>query len=79
MKAAGASAKLDLLAMLLKAVYYLQLVEIVGLCGISFVHNREHYRKSTEAKPASEYIIVLWNSWANLLPFWSLKVGGILK
>lgn len=34
-----------LLNRLLKAVYVLQIVEIVGLCGISFIHNREHYRE----------------------------------
>ena len=33
------------LAKLLKAIYYLQLVEIVGLVLISFIHNREHYRE----------------------------------
>ena len=33
------------LAKLLHWCFYLQIVEIVGLCGISFVHNREHYRK----------------------------------
>ena len=32
---------------LLKGCYYLQICEIIGLCGISFIHNREHYRKST--------------------------------
>lgn len=35
------------LAKLLKAIYYLQLVEIVGLVLISFIHNREHYREYT--------------------------------
>ena len=30
---------------LLKIVYYLQIMEIVGLCGISFIHNRENYRE----------------------------------
>jgi hypothetical protein len=34
-----------LLAKLLHWCFYLQIVEIAGLCGISFVHNREHYRK----------------------------------
>jgi hypothetical protein len=33
----------QLVAKLLKSIYYLQMVEIVGLCGISFIHNREHY------------------------------------
>ena len=33
------------LAKLLKAIYYLQLVEILGLVLISFIHNREHYRE----------------------------------
>ena len=33
------------LARLLKAIYYLQLVEVVGLVLISFIHNREHYRE----------------------------------
>lgn len=28
---------------LLDGAFYLQVVEIVGLCSISFVHNREHY------------------------------------
>ena len=32
---------------LLKGCYYLQICEIIGLCGISFIHNREHYRKSS--------------------------------
>ncbi len=39
------SEKARLLSTLLKAVYHLQVLEIVGLCGISFIHNREHYRK----------------------------------
>ncbi len=30
---------------LLRAVFYLQVAEVVGLCGISFIHNREHYRE----------------------------------
>ena len=34
-----------MLAKLLQWCFYLQIVEIAGLCGISFVHNREHYRK----------------------------------
>jgi len=33
-------------AKLLKCCYYLQICEVGGLCAISFVHNREHYRKS---------------------------------
>ena len=33
------------LTRLLKALYYLQIVEVLGLCGISFIHNREHYRE----------------------------------
>ena len=35
------------LASLLKAIYYLQLVEVLGLVLISFIHNREHYRESS--------------------------------
>ena len=35
----------DSMAKMLGALYYLQIAEIVGLCGISFIHNREHYRK----------------------------------
>lgn len=31
------------LGRLLNCCFYLQIVEIVGLCGISFIHNREHY------------------------------------
>lgn len=38
-------------AKLLKCCYYLQICEVGGLCAISFVHNREHYRKK----------LVLWN------------------
>ena len=34
------------MAKLLQWCFYLQIVEIAGLCGISFVHNREHYRKT---------------------------------
>ena len=34
-----------LLRKLLDGAFYLQVVEIVGLCSISFVHNREHYRE----------------------------------
>ena len=36
------------LTKLLKMVYYLQILEIIGLCGISFIHNRENYRKNTD-------------------------------
>jgi hypothetical protein len=43
----GANPTAGQLVRLLKAVYYLQVMEIVGLCGISFIHNREHYRKET--------------------------------
>ena len=42
----GAAADKDRLAWLLKALFYLQVVEVVGLCGISFIHNREHYRRN---------------------------------
>ena len=37
--------KAEWLTKLLKCCYYLQVSEVVGLCVISFVHNREHYRK----------------------------------
>ena len=37
--------KAEWLTKLLKCSYYLQVSEVVGLCVISFVHNREHYRK----------------------------------
>ena len=37
--------KAEWLTKLLKCCYYLQVTEIVGLCAISFVHNREHYRE----------------------------------
>ena len=36
---------------LLKCCYYLQICEVGGLCAISFVHNREHYRKSAVYLP----------------------------
>ena len=29
----------------LRFVFLLQVAETVGLCGISFIHNREHYRE----------------------------------
>eukprot|EP00094_Tigriopus_californicus_P006057 TCALIF_05833-PA protein Name:"Similar to CG7990 Post-GPI attachment to proteins factor 2-like (Drosophila melanogaster)" AED:0.06 eAED:0.06 QI:0/0.75/0.8/1/0.75/0.8/5/515/362 len=32
-----------ILSKLVRGVFYAQLVEMVGLCGISFIHNREHY------------------------------------
>ena len=35
----------SVLKKMLKGCYYLQICEIIGLCGISFIHNREHYRK----------------------------------
>ena len=35
------------LSSLLNYCFYLQIAEIAGLCLISFVHNREHYRKYT--------------------------------
>ena len=37
--------KAEWLTKLLKCCYYLQVSEVVGLCAISFVHNREHYRE----------------------------------
>ena len=37
--------KAEWLTKLLKCCYYLQVSEVVGLCVISFVHNREHYRE----------------------------------
>jgi len=43
------------LAKLLGWCFYLQISEIIGLCGISFVHNWEHYRKKTSLK-----IIYCW-------------------
>ena len=33
------------LTSLLNYCFYLQIVEILSLCTISFIHNREHYRK----------------------------------
>ena len=35
----------DRLRRAMTALFWLQMAEIVGLCGISFVHNREHYRE----------------------------------
>ena len=35
----------DKLKSLLTYCFYLQIAEIAGLCLISFVHNREHYRE----------------------------------
>lgn len=43
--------KAEWLAKLLKGCYYLQICEIVGLCGISFIHNREHYRNDFASTP----------------------------
>lgn len=37
------SSEAEWLTKLLKCCYYLQLSEVLGLCVISFVHNREHY------------------------------------
>jgi len=37
------TSKAEWLTKLLKCCYYLQVSEVVGLCAISFVHNREHY------------------------------------
>lgn len=34
------------LTRMMKAIFYLQILEIIGLCGISFIHNREHYCES---------------------------------
>ena len=33
------------LTSLLNYCFYLQIIEILSLCTISFIHNREHYRK----------------------------------
>jgi len=41
--ATGPSSEAEWLTKLLKCCYYLQLSEVLGLCVISFVHNREHY------------------------------------
>ena len=43
--ATGPSSEAEWLTKLLKCCYYLQLSEVLGLCVISFVHNREHYRE----------------------------------
>ena len=37
------------LTSLLNYCFYLQIVEILSLCTISFIHNREHYRKYNDA------------------------------
>ena len=37
------------LTKLLGYCFYLQIMEIIGLCLISFVHNREHYRKFSKS------------------------------
>ena len=42
--------KAEWCAKLLKCCYYLQICEVGGLCAISFVHNREHYRKQESWK-----------------------------
>ena len=36
------------LTSLLNYCFYLQIAEIAGLCLISFVHNREHYREAND-------------------------------
>jgi len=54
------------LANLLKWCFYLQITEIIGLCGISFVHNWEHYRELIFAQfvkvPRDTFLIFTQNN-----------------
>lgn len=56
---------------LLKGCYYLQICEIIGLCGISFIHNREHY-------PTHEKGFILYLSASHVSFLLILKVYHII-